>query len=694
MIALELRSDDSGSAISLMPLFTFVDYSHSQSIPQNHKGRNSEIPLGFSSAVTATSNSAILPASAEPGNMSLLQLRMPAVRAETVITPEPIKAPSYLLQPKLDQMMPVTYTPQSSLHTYAKYETKIWTQRGIILFETTKTAADAISDATSSMETQTLESSYSSSISLSSSTSNESDTSSIIAYTPTSSSQSTSQSPTTATTTATTATSTSTSSAATPTTATLPSVTHNDTQETQSARGSQTHQLFQSVTISQQNKIQEKSTTSASSKSARTSATATSISTNTKDFHSQASNRLSNGYVVLITVATIFVIAVLLYFYMRRRKDLRARTNSTGNGGGGRTILSSHSGAPSVGADKSNKYNTAVNPSSCKMPPDSGASADYRNKHSKNPKDKYNFEKNTTLPSTDQQVRSQASDVSDQVERVMKAQNINYPIHHSRQMAPWKATGNSYERSAVVSTESDIYNSILTGKKQSIQFPDPQTAKDSHTALPARAVVKHSATSLDNVKPQPLSPVHTNDLTYLQMRSAHLVSVESQPKADQPLYSNRQPNQKCLQMSTGVGGRHALLETISANPGLAEITSKAPLGINVKPHKLMRDPIERPNSSKRKLRNHATVPMNWEALSTKSKDTRNALHTSSEDGLTYLGQQQQQQSLDKQSERITQPKLKSPPHTPNLDDLSQHKDPFNFITLLGSDGSLSDSYQL
>ncbi|KAJ2613855.1 hypothetical protein H4S08_001977 [Coemansia sp. RSA 1365] len=688
MVALELRSDDGGSAISLMPLFAFADYSHSQSISQHQKGRDSGIPLYFSSAVAAPSNSATLRASVEPSNASLLHLMLPDVKVETIMAPKPMKVLSSLTLPKLDQMLPAAYTSQPSSHTYAKYETKIQTQRGIILLETTKTSADVISDATSSMETQKLESSFSSSISWSSSTSYGSDTSSISTYTTTSSSQSSSDTTTIATTTA----STTTSSTSTPTTAIPLSVTHNDTQGSQSALGSQTHQLFQSVTTSLQSEIQEKTTTSTSSKSTRSSATATSTSTNTKDIYSQTSNRLSGGYVVLISVATIFIIAVLLYFYMRCRKSPRARTNSTSNGGGGRTILSSHSGAPSVGADKSDKYNTAETPSSRNMPPDSGASADYRNKHSKPPEDKYIFEIKATLPPTDKHVRLQASDVSNQIDRATKAQNTNYPIHSSREITPGKATDNPYKRSVVVSTESDIYNSILTDKKQSMQFPDPQTVKDSQIAPPIRAVVKNDNTSLKHVKPQPPSPVHTSDLTYFQMRDAHLMSVECQPKANQQLYSSRHSILKSLQMSTGVDGRHALLDTFSANPGLTQITSKAPLGINIKPHKLMRDPIECPNTNKRRLRSHTTKPMNWEALPAKLKDTRNELHTSSEDGLTDVVQKQQ--PLDKWSEKTTHPKLKSPPHTPNLDDLSHHKDPYNLISFLGSDGSLSDSYQL
>ncbi|KAJ2805851.1 hypothetical protein H4R20_001928 [Coemansia guatemalensis] len=675
MEAPQFRSDDGGSKISLTPLFEFVAYSHFQSNPQQHEEHIATNPFSLSSAIAAPSNSATFRTPMEAGSsISPLQIMPPVIGVETVMAPPPpMTAPSSSLHPKPEQMSHPVNDLQPLPQNVAKSETTTLTQKGIIVFETTTTTVDPLPETNNHMAKQELVASHPLS------TSFESAAPPMFAYMPPSPPQSTFTSTMAAATVA----STAASSAVAPIIVTPPRAAHDDTQGIQSALASQTHPPFQSVKVSQLNRLHEKPTASVRSRSARISSTATSTSTGTsaKGLHGQTSSRLSDGYVILISIAVLFVFAVLFYFYMRRRKGLRAKTNNANNGSGGRSILSSHSGVPSAGAEEGEKYYTAGTQPSHNMPPDSGASVDYRNKHGKGFGGKNAAEMQTTRSPTDQQD-----------DGVMQPLSINYYGYRSPDITAETATGNACERSAFASAKSDIYDCILAGKKQSMQFPVSQTAKGSHTVMPIRAAAKRGAISLDHVKLQPPLPAHISDRMNSPIKDAQQVPLENQPNTDQPLHSSGQPSQGCSQTHAGIDSKPALLDTTSANPGLGQTANRDPLGIKIKPRKLVRDPSRRPsNSSKSKLGSHAMVPKNQTSPSAKAEDSRNASQTSSEGSSTHLAQKQQ--SPDKKPTKIIRSELVSPPHTPNLDDLSQPKMPPNFISLLDSNESLSDSYQ-
>ncbi|KAJ2080040.1 hypothetical protein H4R24_003374 [Coemansia sp. RSA 988] len=210
--------------------------------------------------------------------------------------------------------------------------------------------------------------------------------------------------------------------------------------------------------------------------------------------------------------------------------------------------------------------------------------------------------------------------------------------------------------------------------------------------MPFRAAAKRDAISLEHIKLQLPSPIHSSDRIKSQTRHTHQTPLENQSNVDQALRSSEQPNQNCSRTSTGIDSKCALLDTTSANPGLAQSANRDPLGIKIKPRKLVRDRTRRLSSnSKSKLGAHVVVSRDQAAPSAKAKVSSNALQTLSMGSSTQSVQKHQ--SPDKEPGNVARPKLVSLPHTPNLNDMSQLKTQPNFISLPKSNEGLLDGYR-
>ncbi|KAJ2455237.1 hypothetical protein EV183_000972 [Coemansia sp. RSA 2336] len=290
--------------------------------------------------------------------------------------------------------------------------------------------------------------------------------------------------------------------------------------------------------------------------------------------HTNTTYRLSDGYVVLIAIAILFVSAVLLYFYMRRRKHNRRRMVVTS----GRSILSSsNSGPPSVGVEEEKYFTAGSRPGARNLPPDSGASVDYQNKDTK----------------------------------LTQTTNVNY-----------------YEQPCQVSAKSDIYDCVSNGKQQINLEPNMRTA------------AKRGAISFDHIKLHPLPSIPMRGDTSLEPQKVRL---------------NEHQNTHLPEIDP----KNPLLDTTLANP----------LGIKIKPRKLTRDSVKRANSSNSRQTVNANSTIRH--LHLPAEDKKQPAHPAS---------------------TFNQPPLVSPPDTPQTDK-QQNREAPNFISLVDSIESLSESYQ-
>ncbi|KAJ2783071.1 hypothetical protein H4R18_001892 [Coemansia javaensis] len=326
--------------------------------------------------------------------------------------------------------------------------------------------------------------------------------------------------------------------------------------------------------------------------------------------HSAPTHRLSDGYVILISIAVMFVCATMFYYYIRRHK--RAK-NGAGNAGR-RSILSSHSGMPSAGDEDEDKHfcsgphhhNHNHNHHLRNMP-DSGTSIDYPGKTASNAAGK-------RLPGTAGnadvhserlvrlQVPAAGTHDSEAPTRGLSGSYYNYRVHDTATPSSnYTAANGGSGGHPRMPAKSDIYDCVQTGKGHGNQPIITHTFLDSHPAGLALAAVKRGSISLDqvNIRTPPAVAMRGDSsahaLTGLCPRvgagagvaaaaAAAAVAAAAGGSGGVPIPNFPLP-------PSGMDGGRSLLDTTSANPG---IRAAGEGGAKTKPRKLVRIPSKQP----------------------------------------------------------------------------------------------------
>ncbi|KAJ2852233.1 hypothetical protein IWW36_000375 [Coemansia brasiliensis] len=392
--------------------------------------------------------------------------------------------------------------------------------------------------------------------------------------------------------------------------------------------------------------------------------------------HTNTTYRLSDGYVVLIAIAILFVSAVMLYFYMRRRKRNRSRVVVTS----GRSILSSsNSGSPSVGVEEEDKYFTAGSrPGARNLPPDSAVSVDYQNKEAKRKQNLFNGMQSPL----GKKARSPLVGIGEQ--------KINYydqPIYGLSSSMGNEIGG----RPCLAAAKSDIYDCVSNGKRQNNLYTttDPFAAESYPTVPNVRAAAKRGAISFDHIKLYPLPSIPARGNISLESHKSRLNEYDEvhSPShvAGHRMYTSSPPE---------IDPRNPLLDTNLANPGIQQKANGSdPLGIKIKPRKLTRDVIKRSNNTSqghgKDDQQTANTKSNANGTNCRMMEIHHH-HLPAEDKM--LAKQNISKQLAHSASTFNQPPLVSPPDTPHVDK-QQNREAPNFISLVDSIESLSESYQ-
>ncbi|KAJ2497318.1 hypothetical protein GGH96_005201 [Coemansia sp. RSA 1972] len=387
-------------------------------------------------------------------------------------------------------------------------------------------------------------------------------------------------------------------------------------------------------------------------------------------------NRLSDRFVVLISIAVVVVSAILLYFYVRRRKQTRGRRRAAVSG---RSILSpssSNSGPPSNNVEDEGKYfGTEPQPGARMLPPDSGASVGYQNVASALAKRMQGVSYPTAM-APERQAIPQMPGVAEQDTDGARALGINYLGYRTYGMTS-TVSSDMGNRAGHTTARSDIFDYVSSDKRQAARahMEYPQTIADMCLKISAPQVAaKRGAISFDHIKLQPLPPVPAGSKTNLEIRKDYSTEyICTDAKAANPGLL-REPAPTTAKFDSGC----SLLDTTSANPGINTTDSKSNslLSAKLKPRKLTRDSVKRPHNGDQDREHVKSTETKSQVVANQPIDD-NGQHTSP--GSSQLLQREPEHMVHLDTHNQLPPG--SPPHTPN------------FISLVDSIESLSESYK-
>ncbi|KAJ2665998.1 hypothetical protein IW148_001357 [Coemansia sp. RSA 1199] len=391
--------------------------------------------------------------------------------------------------------------------------------------------------------------------------------------------------------------------------------------------------------------------------------------------HKQMPYRLSDRFVVLISIAVVVASAILLYFYVRRRKQARGRRRADASR---RSILSSssNSGPPSNNVEDEGKYfGTDPQPGARMQPPDSGASVGYQNVASGHAK-RMQCVSYPTGMALGRQANSQMPGVAQQDTDGVRALGINYLGYRTYGMTS-TVSSDMGKRAGHTTVQSDIFDCISSDKRQAARshMEYPQTIAEMCLKMAAPQVAaKRGAISFDHIKLQPLPPVPACSKTSLEVRkdySTEYLCVDA--KAANPGLLC-EPAPATAKFDSGC----SLLDTTSANPGINTTDGKSNnlSGAKLKPRKLTRGSVKRSHSGNQD-REHV-------------KSTETKCQVVANQPIDDNGQQP--------SPNSSQLLQREPGHLVHLDTHNQlppgsPPQTLNFISLVDSIESLSESYK-
>ncbi|KAJ2821140.1 hypothetical protein IWW50_004760 [Coemansia erecta] len=392
--------------------------------------------------------------------------------------------------------------------------------------------------------------------------------------------------------------------------------------------------------------------------------------------------RLPDGFVVLISIVVVFVSAILLYFYVRRRKQAKNRRVVTSR----RSILSSsNSGPPSGGAENECKYfGTGARPGMRMLPPDSGTSINYQDipggdKHAQKTV-------HAALSSPGKNAKPEVPGVTEQDANASRALGINYFGYRSYGVL---GTSNSEmaENTGLATARSDIFDCASSGKRLDDAHPN-QVFEDTEAfsiMLASRVAAKRGAISFDHTALQNPPSALTRTKTSLEARKTHVHEyIGAKAKPVNPGYH------AAAVPPVEIDDGSSLLDTTSANPGIDSTKGRSNnlMGIKIKPRKLIRDAAKHSNSSTQDKRKQRPTEPNVMAAVANSPIDEQCQEISPEGSQSIQEESKPQQLVNNTFKQLP---LESPPHTDNAG--TQHREAPNFISLVDSIESLSESYQ-
>ncbi|KAJ1718318.1 hypothetical protein LPJ61_006694, partial [Coemansia biformis] len=324
--------------------------------------------------------------------------------------------------------------------------------------------------------------------------------------------------------------------------------------------------------------------------------------------------KLSDGYVVLIIIAVLFVAAIMFYYYIRRRKRPANNAGSTN----GRSILSSHSGVPSVGADEEDKY-FAAGPRYARNMPDSGTSVNYLSKIASTSASKrligahggladgqgHQLQAVSTLPGRFAQL--QIPGIGEQHGASSWEPNASYCYFRTHD-AVERTSNEPSDHSGMATAKSDIYDCIQAGKDASRLMPAPHSFMSSYVAEPAQAALKRGSLSLDQVNIRRQQQQQQQQ----QQQEAAAADGKNSPEALNGVsaalgafvgigtasHSAEMQVPEFPMPPTSIDVKRSLLDTTSANPSIIkQATEDGASCVKVKPRKLVRAMSQQPSKS-------------------------------------------------------------------------------------------------
>ncbi|KAJ2710851.1 hypothetical protein H4R19_003538 [Coemansia spiralis] len=284
------------------------------------------------------------------------------------------------------------------------------------------------------------------------------------------------------------------------------------------------------------------------------------------------SHRLSDGFVILISVAVVFVCAIMFYYYVRRRKRPASETGSPN----GRSILSSHSGMPSVGADDEDKYIAPDNKYTHYMP-DSGASIGYQSKDTGMTAGKRLVPGTSTHPT-----------------RFVQLKLPEFGTHFvvpSREPCSGVYNFCSSDVSCqldMAAANPDIYDYVPTGKEDNAQSLVLHAFRSAQEAVPAPAAANSGSVSVDQMNTRTQNPVARDESAMLARKGA-LLPLTGRHGADTASLNTDMQIPAFPMPPTDDEAKLSLLDTTSANPGrVKQAAADGVPGPKIKPRKLTR----------------------------------------------------------------------------------------------------------
>ncbi|KAJ2320591.1 hypothetical protein H4S02_005534 [Coemansia sp. RSA 2611] len=330
-----------------------------------------------------------------------------------------------------------------------------------------------------------------------------------------------------------------------------------------------------------------------------------------------------------------------------------------------------------MGEDEDKYFTAGTRPGARTLPPDSGTSVNYQDKAAEDKPGQKVASTSLSPPG------KHGAGVTEHDSTANQALNMNYYGYRTYGMTE-TASSNTNERAAFATARSDIYDCISNGKRHNFaQSASRQEAVEAYPATPAsRIAARRGAISFDHVKIQPLPSIPAHSKAGIDARTGY-AGYEC-PRTEASVLSQHMLAPSPAEIDT----KRALLDTTSANPGIKQTAGESDsLGIRIKPRKLTRDSVKRPNAS------------------SQGKGSRQLVDTKSQLAVARNPYQQatpeNSQSIQDQprlpgqvASKFNRQPLASPPHTPNLAEPSrQRREAANFLSLVDSVESLSESYQ-
>ncbi|KAJ1899076.1 hypothetical protein LPJ66_002345 [Kickxella alabastrina] len=335
-----------------------------------------------------------------------------------------------------------------------------------------------------------------------------------------------------------------------------------------SSTASQTNAVFQSTGLVQW----------AQPESIQLAAEAPTVSVSTKYNVGQDPYRLSDGFIVLISIAILFVCALLFYFYMRRRKRFREILASTG-----RSLHSSKSSMPSLLPGNETKYleNNATN----REIPDSGTSVNFKpNMSIFSRRHAQNLAINTmtvhSSQTSDPQEKLQNIDISDvqdqdaDVDEVLNKRYFNY--RDPTLVAATQSKANREQNLVALAKHTrlaDTPDKAYVDCKRVAGVISYGSVSPVRTKLLASPLQK----SVEFRRHTRRISIHANAFDELDADIGHAQSTDLMSNVDLDFSINR-----------------SLLDTLSANPNM-NVAKPSPASLRVKPRKLVREVTKKTN---------------------------------------------------------------------------------------------------